>query len=158
MENMNERQSENVMKAYETIGSWLDGNRLKYEKHEDQLYYESWFSGNDLKMRYKIQVVADREIIKYVSVLPFNVPKEKAIDMAIAICAINNKLISGCFIYDMESNSLYFKMTTSFAGCSTVTEDMVSFMIIAATRTVDDYNDKLFMLSQGVIGYTDFIE
>ena len=148
--------AENAKNIYESLINWLDRDNWRYKRNDENHLIESGMGGDDLHMRFTIRVDEKREIISYYSELPFKVPGDKMVDMAIAVNAINNSLLNGYFEYDL-AGSVCFKMSNAFAGCSGITDEVFAYLIFTATNTVDDYNDRLFMLTKGMISADDFL-
>ena len=155
---MTENSYKNAIRTYKAVLDWFEDNDVTFDRDDSEMCVSSYFTGEDLKMNYTVRVNPEREVLTYESPMPFTVPKEKAVNMAFAVAAINERLANGCFLYDMNADSVRFKMTTCFTGASVVTEEMIAYMIITSTGTVEEYNDKLFLLTKGILDYTDFIE
>ena len=146
-----------AQEIYDSLIKWLDANDWKYEKSDAELSIRATLRGDDLFMEFVIAVDAKREIISYTSQLPFDVPQDMMVDMALAVAAINNHLLNGYFEYDLE-DSLFFKMSNSYAGGSPVNPELFRYLIGASSNTIDEYNDRLFMLTKGVINAESFFE
>jgi len=108
-----------------------------------------------LTEKYNIQVVF--EYVSFFSKLPFNVEEDKRIDVALAICAVNYWLADGSFDYDLSDGSILFRLTSSYKE-STLGEALFEYMVVVSAATVDNYNDKFFMMSKGMMTYQQFIE
>ncbi len=60
----------------------------------------------------------------------------------------------GCFDYDVHDGSILFRMTTSWRG-GAISDDVFEYLMMVACRTIDEYNDKLLMISKGVMSVDD---
>ena len=49
-------------------------------------------------------------------------------------------------------------MTNCFNDCTVETGGIFMELIRILLRSVDDYNDKLFMLSKGMLNFSEFME
>ena len=77
--------------------------------------------------------------------------------MSVAVSIANYGLVDGSFDYNIVSGKIYFRMTNSFID-STVSKDLIMYLILCSCKTIDDYNDKFLMLSNGTISLEKFIE
>lgn len=149
----------NIQKACEVFNaltSILDSIDWKYEKVEDKLLIKSGYQGDDLPIRFGIEVLPQNQVIRLVSYFPFDMPEDKRVEAAVAVCAVNNKLIDGCFDLDLSDGSLSFRMTDSYSD-GMPTKDFVEYVLACSLSTIDDYNDKFFMLTKGMMNATDFL-
>ena len=73
------------------------------------------------------------------------------------ISVINNNLVDGCFDYDLSDGTIIFRMTNSYLE-SEVSRELFEYMLFLSFTTVDEYNDKLMMLSKGLISLAQFLE
>ena len=134
----------------------LDQLKLQFDKDEGQLTIDIGIQGEDIPMDITIRVNADRETIALVSHLPFVIPEDKRIDVAIATCAVNNALHDGSFDYDFMEGHLFFRMNSSFVD-SEIGKDLFMYMLAVSGKIIDDFNDKFLMLAKGLIGVESFI-
>ena len=97
------------------------------------------------------------QVVQLLSRLPFQIPEEKRVDAAIAICVANNGLVDGSFDYDISDGDITFRLTTSYRE-STLGADLFEYMILVSAGTIDDYNDKFFMIAKDMMSIQQFIE
>ena len=150
----------NMQKANEVFGiliKMLDNRGWKYEKHEDKLLIKSGVKGDDLPVEFIVIVKPRNEVVQFISAMPFNMPEDKRVDGALAICAANYGIVDGSFDYDLRDGKILFRMTSSYRE-STLSEDLFEYMIMVAASTVDNYNDKFFMIAMGMMTVEQFIE
>ena len=88
---------------------------------------------------------------------PFDIPEDKRVDAAIAVCVANYYLVDGSFDYDITEGTITFRLTSSYRE-SSLGEDLFEYMIMCSAATVDAYNDKFFMLAKGMMTVQQFIE
>jgi hypothetical protein len=108
-------------------------------------------------MKITIKVDPDRMLILLLSHLPFVIQEDKRLEAAIAISAINNILVDGCFDYNVVSGHMFFRMTNSFLECA-ASEEIFSYLLYCSCRIIDEYNDKILMLSKGMLSLERFLE
>ena len=150
------KKQKDARSAYKTLLTALDSMEWKYERDDEKMRVDFSVRGDDLAMNFIVLIDEDRQLIRLLSFLPFNFPKETRVEGAIATSQINYKLAEGSFDYDLSDGETSFRQTSSFRG-SLISPKMLQEMVNCAVCTVDDYNDKLFMLSKGVLSLNDFI-
>ena len=88
--------------------------------------------------------------------LPFVIPEDKRMEMAIAVGAVNFALSDGCFDYNIASGQLFFRMTNAFMDC-VLSEEVFEYMLFVSCRIIDEYNDKFFMISKDLLPIDQFL-
>lgn len=150
----------NMQKAkeiFDALVDMLDTRDWKYEKFEDDLVIKSGIKGEDLPIEFIVVVKPKNQVVQLLSRLPFQIPEEKRVDAAIAICVANNGLVDGSFDYDISDGDITFRLTTSYRE-STLGADLFEYMILVSAGTIDDYNDKFFMIAKDMMSIQQFIE
>lgn len=142
--------------TFDTLCQALEHHEWHYEKDEEKLSIECGAQGEDLPMEITIKVDAERMLIMVLSHMPFVIQEDKRLEVAIAVSAINNALVDGCFDYDVASGHMFFRMTNSFLE-STVGEEVFSYLLFCSCQTIDEYNDKFLMLAKGMISIEQFL-
>lgn len=150
MSTINTQKPEQVLDA---IGAVLDNMGLSYGKEDDMIMLE--VVGKDIPMEFRFAVNAKKETIVVYSRLPIDVVEEKSEPIVYAICATNYKILNGCFEYDEERASIFFRMTESYRN-SEISEEMIRYLIRCSLNTVDDYNDKLLLISRGLMTLEEY--
>lgn len=153
-------EAKNMKKAqevYATIIRMLDTRDWKYSKHEEDLLIKSVLRGEDLPVEFILVVNPRNQVVQFISRLPFDIPEDKRVDGAIAVCTANYGLIDGSFDYDLRDGEIRYRLTCSYRD-SQLSEDLFEYMIMAAAFTVDNYNDRFFMLAKGRMTVQQFIE
>ena len=143
--------------TYATLCSALDENGWHYKKDEEKLTVQCGAQGEDLPIELVIEVDADRQLVVLLSHLPVKVPEDKLMDVTVAISTVNNVLVHGCFDYNVRTGQIIYRMANSFMD-SLLGSEMFNYMIYAACHVIDEYNDKLIMLSKGMISIEKFLE
>ncbi|MCC8173087.1 MAG: YbjN domain-containing protein [Odoribacter sp.] len=139
---------------YDSVCSVLDKMGLSYKKIEEDLAVLFGHRGEDMNHNLVIAVNVKQETIQLFEVLPFDINKEKATDVAVAICYVNDRILSGKFTYNMEER-LTFEVSQIFSG-SLIGEKTIQRMILALAVTVEEYDDKFMALNKGYLKPEDF--
>lgn len=142
---------------FDTLCEMLDEREWHYKKFDEDFSIECGAQGDDLPMDIRMEVDADRMLVALYSKLPFSVPEDKRVDVSLAVSAINYTMIDGSFDYNFMNGNLLFRLTTSFRD-SMISTAALSYMLSVSCGTVDEYNDKLFMLIKGVMSLEDIIK
>ena len=142
--------------VYEDLCAALDRRKWPYQKHEEDLVVTFGVASDDLPMNFVLAVDAERQLLRLFSKLPFTVPEDKRMDLAIATCVASNKLADGSFDYDIATGRIVFRLTASFRE-SKIGDGLFEYLVGCSSVTVDAYNDKFLALSKGFISINDFI-
>ncbi|MGN1372499.1 MAG: YbjN domain-containing protein [Candidatus Coproplasma sp.] len=144
-------------KVYSTMVRALNAKNWKFIEKAEDLTIVSSCSGEDITMNFIIKIDAKREVIKFISSMPFNIVEDKRVDAAIAVCVANYGLVNGSFDFDINDGEIRFRLSTSYCGCE-VGEGFFMDMMGTALTTTDRYNDKFLMLGNGQMTLQQFIE
>lgn len=142
--------------TFATLCAAMDGNNWKYKKDEENLAIQCGVQGDDLPMEIVVTVDAKRCVVLLLSKIPIQTPEDKRLQMAVAVSAVNNSLVDGCFDFDIQSGKMFFRMTNSFMA-SKLSASVFHYMLAIACRTVDEYNDKFLMLGKGMLSLEQFL-
>ncbi|MBR0536227.1 MAG: YbjN domain-containing protein [Clostridia bacterium] len=142
---------------FQSLCKMLDNRNWKYNKHEDELVVTCSVKGDDFNIDLIIRIIAENEVVSVISFMPFEIPEDKRVDMALAVCAANYGIVDGSFDYNIVNGSLFFRMTSSFKD-TVLSEELLAYMIFVSSITVDKYNDKFFMIAKGMLSVDDFIK
>ncbi len=151
-----QKNTEQAKAIFSTICKLLDRNDWTYVKNEEKLIIECKYQGEDIPVDISLMVDEERSLVVLLSRMPLFVKEDKRVDMAIAVSAINNILVDGNFDYDITTGNTFFRMSHSFID-SVIGEEAFAYMLVGACRIVDDYNDKLLMLTKGMISTQQFL-
>lgn len=154
---MADSMREHSVKTFQTLCNMLDNNDWHYQKHEDDLVITCGAQGDDLPMEIIIRIDVGRQIVLLLSEIPFTVEVDKRMETAVAVSIVNNRLVDGCFDFDISSGDLFFRMTSSFVA-SEISEDVFKYMLYCSCIAIDEYNDKFLMLSKGMISIESFMK
>lgn len=144
--------------VYASLVSTLDKRGWKFERHDADLVISSGVKGDDLPIEFILVVNAKQQVVEFLSRLPFEMPENKRVEGAVAVCAANDGLCDGSFDYNLQNGKITFRMTSSFCGETVLGEELFEYMIYVASATVDRFNDKFLMLAKNAITLAQFIE
>ena len=134
--------------AFDTLCEVLDGRGWQYDRNQNDLTLNVRVNGDDLFMELKVEFDPKRRHVYAVSPLPFGVPQDKRAEIACAVNMINCAILEGCFDFGYHNGMLVFRYVSSFRG-SILSKEMFERLLNIVFGTVDDYNDKLFLIMKG---------
>jgi hypothetical protein len=140
-----------------TLCKALDNLEFNYERNEEDFYVKCGARGDDLPMEVRIKIIPERTLVTLNSVLPVTFSQEKITDAALAISVINYNILAGNFDLDISDGMVAYRMTNSYRE-SLLSADLFEYMIMVSFNTIDNYNDKLFMIAKGMLSIDDFIK
>lgn len=143
--------------VYETICKMFDDLSYHYERHDEDLVITCTVKGEDIPMDILFAVRDDRQIVQLISPMPFTVPEDKRIDIALAITVVNDMLVDGSFDFDMAKGRVSFRLTASYIE-SILGKELFEYMLMVSATTIDEYNDKFLMIAKGMISFDQFLE
>lgn len=146
-----------AQKVYKTMVKALKSKDWHFEEREQDLTIVSNYTGEDLPVRFIIRIDAEREVIQYLSPLPFKMEESKRVDAAVAVCVANYGIVNGCFDLDINDGEIRYRLTTSYCD-SEMGEDFFYDMMAVAVLTTDKYNDRFMMLNKGLMTLQQFID
>ena len=152
----NEKQLEKAKEVYANLCKMLDEDEWKYNKDEEKMVIYFTTRGEDIPMDFVLYIDPSPGLIRLLSRLPFEINKEKMIDAAIAVCAINYRLINGSFVIDITDGDLLFRMNQAYID-SEIGPELFKYMVFSSIFMVDEYNDKFLMLNKGNLSINDFL-
>ncbi len=155
---MAEVNMKKAKEVYAKLVAMLEKHGWSFDRHDDDLVISSGVKGDDLPIEFIVVVNAKQQVAEFLSRLPFEMPAEKRVEGAVAVCAANDGICDGSFDYNIRNGQITFRLTTSFCGGTVLGEELFEYMIFEASATVDKYNDKFYLLAQGGMSLSQFIE
>ncbi len=146
-----------AQEIYSTIIKTLDGMGWTYDRDDEKLTITTGAKGDDFPIRIIIRSLAESETLSILCPLGFNMSEKARVEGAIAVTVANYGMIRGGFDYDFMDGEIRFRLTAPFTDTELSTE-LIKLLILIAANTVDDYNDKFFMISKGMLSIQDFIK
>lgn len=147
---MEERlKREQATTVFQRFCDYLKQNDWKFETStsDDDCIIYTGIQGEDLPMRLVIRINIKRQLIMVLSKLPFVMPSDKRLEGAVATSIITNSLADGSFDYDLKDGEIVFRLTTNIRG-GLISDETFEYLLMVSASTIDDYNDKLFMISK----------
>lgn len=154
---MNEELRKLGQSVYETICAMFDDKGFTYERHDDDLVITCVVGGEDIPMEIIFAVHDDRQIVQLISPMPFRIPEDKRIDVALAATVVNDRLIDGSFDFDLNEGRIAFRLTASYIE-SILGKELFEYMLMVSASTIDEYNDKFLMVGKGMMSFEQFVE
>jgi hypothetical protein len=108
-------------------------------------------------MELYISIDSGRDLITLYSKMPFVVAEDKRTDLALAVCKVNDSLANGSFDYNLFKGRIVFRMNSSYRE-SLIGKGLCKYMLYVSCQTIDEYNDKFFMISKGLLKIEDFLK
>ncbi len=142
--------------VFKTLCKTLDDKGLKYDTDDEKLTAFFGASGDDVPMNFILIVDADRQLLRFLSPLPFKMSEDKRIDGAIATCIATYGLNDGSFDYDITDGEIVFRLTASFRE-SVIGEGLLDYMLAVTAGVTDRYNDQFLAIDKGYLSIADFI-
>ncbi len=148
-----------ILKAKEvfaTLCTTLDKENWRYNKDEEKLVVYLTVRGKDIPIYIIAQVDVDRQLIKILSPMNFNICQEKRLEGAIATCAATYALVDGSFDYNLNTGLIAFRINAAFME-SSIGEGLIKYLVYLTCGAVYKYNDKFLALDKGNINIDEFI-
>ena len=146
-----ERMAE-AKSVFDSLVQHLNDINLKFEASELEERYMIKFNmgGDDIPMRFFIYVNPAHQIITLHSPQPVTFSADKIDEACKALCAINYRLSDGDFQIDIRDGEVLFNLSNCYAG-SLISTEVFNYMLGMSINIVDEFNDKLLLLSKGLI-------
>lgn len=154
MENANQKNAQIV---FDMISETLKARNLKFVKPEGQKSVYLQVAADEMTIGLLIDVDEDRQLIRMISMLPFEFPKEKLIEGAIATSMTDFNMFDGSFDFNYEKGAVTFRITTSFLN-SVISPAVCLSMIGRAFTTIEDYGIKLMKLANGQMTLDQYVD
>lgn len=145
------------LSVYRAICSHFDGRNWTYNAQEDELKIALTVRGDDLPIDLNIRILDDRKLVLLLSHLPFIIPEDKRVEVAIAVSIVNDLFVDGSFDFDFTDGHMFFRMTTSFME-SAISDEVIRYIINVSAGMIDKFNDKFLMMSKGMLSLEQFMD
>lgn len=146
--------SEKRQALYDQIRSVLDELKLSYTPR-DEAYGVQYNLGGEVPKSFFFY--AEERKLTIISKLPFIVPEEKWLEGAIAVAAVNQRLESGLFEYDVETGEILFHQSY-FVGDSVLGKTIFHHMIHYSDYSVEQYSMSFLEFVSGRLELSAFLE
>ncbi len=145
-----------AQKVYDSLCQTIRSRNWRFQEKKEQMMVRFGVVGDDIPMRFVMVVDEERRLVRLLSRLPFTMREDRRTEGAIAACACTYGLANGCFDYNIHDGSITFRMTASYRE-SVIGEGLFNYMIDCAAATVDEFNDKLYALNEGLLDISAFL-
>ena len=152
-----EKNVKNAYDVYQTLCQMLDDLKLKYSREDDDFSITVGIQGDDFPVRMVIRVNPDKALNSVFSKIPFTVSEEKRVELSVAVSMANYLLVDGNFDYNIANGDIIFRLTSSYLD-SLIGKDLLEYMFMVSYKTIDDFNDKFFMLMKEKMTIDEFAE
>ena len=142
--------------VFNTFCSALDSRGWKYQKNEDELTIRTGAKGDDLPLDLHIKIDEGRQLI-YIRSPLLSIPEDKRREGASIICAINYRLIRGCFDYDERDGEVVFRLGHAYTD-SIIGPELCINLLSCVCSTVDEFNDGIALYVIGALSYEGFLK
>ena len=135
---------------------YLDGKGLRYKKDADERKILLQMTGANLPVTLLLSVEEDNERTFVFAKLPFDVSREKRVDLAMAVTYINAVLATGTFCVDADGGYVSYESNELYTGLHGFTAAYAERVIVSAFSAVDMFNDQLFAVNKGLLTVKEF--
>ncbi len=142
---------------YDSFCARILENNWKNSKEDDKLRVSFSVMGKDAPMNFRIRVDEKNQLIKFGSFVSINIPDNKKEDIAFALCAVNNRIIDGNFDFDVETKTVFFRITNSFKGIE-ISGEALDYLMEYSLFIVDKYDTLLRAVADGIMTLDEFLE
>lgn len=149
---------ERAKAAYNAICEFMDGAKLRYEAREDEYTVMVTVTGDDFPVTLMFTVSEEKQRVETYSQLPFEIRTEKAVDIAMALSAINGRIAHGKFCLYPDRNLCTYEDSEYITGLDGFCAEYGAALVSPAYSTVEEYNDKLYSLNKGYTSVKEFTE
>ncbi len=146
-----EKDAKAARSMYTMLCRTLEDIGYHFQQNDEALDVHFEVHGDGLPMDLTISIDPERDLIRLLSFLPFKVPEEKVSEVAMGVCQINDILINGNFDLGIERRRVTFRMVQCYRD-SLLDMEVFKYMIFVSLNTIDEYSEKLYLLSRGKIG------
>ena len=140
--------SKTALTIFKYICELFDERNYRYFKDESELSFQINMKGEDIPMRFYINIDDSRSLVIFRSFLPFDFSQDKRIAGAIAVCNINYAVCDGMFNTDVRNGHIYFKLTSTYRD-RVLSKAVLEQMFEMSCQMVDRYNDRFQAVNEG---------
>ncbi len=142
--------------VYANLCAMLDSRDYRYARDDENMRVNLTMEGDGIPIEIYFIVNSERQYVQVLSPLPFSVPENKRVEMAVALAVVNDHFANGSFDFNINTGKIVFRLTTSYID-STLGRDLFYYMLGIVITTVDRYSDKFMMLGKGTMTLDQFM-
>ena len=146
----------NADRAYAALCSAMERGDLSFRKYERIPVLRFRVEDEGPIQRFVIRLNRAYELITLNASLPIRVPEERRIEMAVAVCRATSVLLNGCFGYNLQEGTVFFRLTAPLRGCE-YSEAYFACMVECATEIVSEFSDLLGKVAAGELSLPEFM-
>lgn len=156
---MNLTKEEQALRAITVIENTLKEEiEWSYRKDEDDpLVIYTGVTGSDLPMPMIIRVYEDNLSASILSEVKVEANEDNVMELMVALCIINNSLTVGNFDFHLENDTVWYRVSTYFQDTEFSTAAAL-YLVSATVSCVEEYNDKILLLSKGLMTLKELYE
>lgn len=143
---------------FDRYSDYLEKIGFYVEKIEDGPEYVIVTEGQGKYHPVPLSVRIHREYDRmlFISRLPFAMKKGMLLEGSVATSIVNNLLAVGSFDYDIHTGEIYFRHSLCIYSNALPDEETLASITRLVFLTIDQYNDKFLMVSDGRIEIEKF--
>jgi len=141
-------QNDNGLRAFTTLGRFLDADGWYPQQIEDKPVYRMGFAGKNGRVTCLATILADAEQFLFYVIAPIKAPEATRPAVAEFITRANYGLRIGNFEMDFTDGELRYKSSLDFEG-ETLTPGLIRNVIYPAVQTMDRYLPGLTSVTYG---------
>ena len=149
--------TERAKAAYKAITSFLDESNLKYESRPNENVAFVTITGEDFPVTLMFTVRSEAQRVETYSQIPVEIKSEKAVDVAMACAAINNRIAYGKFCLYFDQNICTYENSEYINGLEGFTSEYGRRIVGPAYSIVEAYNDKIYAVNRGVLSVKELL-
>lgn len=152
-----EKDLKQAKTVYKSLCDMLDERKWRYQKHDEDLTITCGAQGEDLPLELIMEVDAQRMLVSIMSPMPFAIPENRRTALAVAVSQANYGMVDGSFDYNYLNGRIVFRQTMSYRN-SLISKELLSYMLLCACNTIDEYNDKFLMVAKNNMTNEEILE
>ena len=145
-----EQEHPNALRAYETLGRFLEEDGWYPQTIEDKHAYRTYYRGKNGELRCFAQIRMDYERIIIYAIAPVKVPEDVRPSVAEFITRANYGMHIGNFELDYSDGEVRYKCSLDFEG-EVLTNTFIRHIIYPAVQTMDKYLPGVMKVAFGAL-------
>lgn len=137
--------------VYACFCGWLDGQGYRYGRDDGERSLALKLAGKEFPVALQLHVDEENERTFVFCKLPFDLRKEKEVDLVMATTYVNQVMDAGAFCVNAEGGYCSWEKNELFAGLSEFTRPYAERVVVSAFSAVEQYGDKLFAVNKGLL-------
>lgn len=146
-----------AQEIYNGLCNFLESRNYEYEKYDEKLIVSTQKGDADFPINITMSVSEPGSLLIIRAIVPYTVPEDKRAEFATAVCYANCNTLSGCFVFDITSGQLEYRIVNCFRD-STTGQRLYSHLFSFAYSIATVLGKRLVMISEGKITLEDLFE